>query len=155
MFIYFIFILLVVKQTDTGTPMCVSWMYTSFPLPFVIFQIWTNIYILLCVHANVCVSYYFFIFFFQSKSANVLAVLGAVASEALDLTGFYYSGKPSVVKRRLNQISRTSTGRHVILCLSFVFVLEILLMIIDMEYISFWLQNHFLLGPDWFLKTKT
>ncbi|TQD91947.1 hypothetical protein C1H46_022463 [Malus baccata] len=45
------------------------------------------------------------------KSANVLAVLGAVASEALDLTGFYFSGKPSVVKRRLNQLSRTSTGR--------------------------------------------
>ncbi|KAM1366199.1 hypothetical protein FF1_044285 [Malus domestica] len=49
--------------------------------------------------------------FAKSKSANVLAVLGAVASEALDLTGFYYSGKPSVVKRRLNQLSRTSTGR--------------------------------------------
>ncbi|XP_048226599.1 phosphatidylinositol-3-phosphatase SAC1 isoform X1 [Ricinus communis] len=51
--------------------------------------------------------------FAKSKSANVLAVLGAVASEALDLTGFYYSGKPSVVKRRTktNQISRTSTGR--------------------------------------------
>ncbi|CAN1293783.1 Phosphatidylinositol-3-phosphatase SAC1 [Linum perenne] len=29
----------------------------------------------------------------RSKSANVLAVLGAVAREALDLTGFYYSGK--------------------------------------------------------------
>ncbi|XP_050205895.1 LOW QUALITY PROTEIN: phosphatidylinositol-3-phosphatase SAC1 [Mercurialis annua] len=50
--------------------------------------------------------------FAKSKSANVLAVLGAVASEALDLTGFYYSGKPSVVKRRTNQISRTSTGRE-------------------------------------------
>ncbi|VVA19722.1 Hypothetical predicted protein [Prunus dulcis] len=50
--------------------------------------------------------------FAKSKSANVLAVLGAVASEALDLTGFYYSGKPSIVKRRLNQISRTSTGRE-------------------------------------------
>ncbi|CAN6678690.1 unnamed protein product [Malus baccata var. baccata] len=50
--------------------------------------------------------------FAKSKSANVLAVLGAVASEALDLTGFYYSGKPSVVKRRPNQISRTSTGRE-------------------------------------------
>ncbi|XP_011003983.1 PREDICTED: phosphoinositide phosphatase SAC1-like isoform X1 [Populus euphratica] len=49
--------------------------------------------------------------FAKSKSANVLAVLGAVASQALDLTGFYYSGKPSVVKRRANQISRTSTGR--------------------------------------------
>ncbi|GAV78441.1 Syja_N domain-containing protein [Cephalotus follicularis] len=49
--------------------------------------------------------------FAKSKSANVLAVLGAVASEALDLTGFYYSGKPSSVKRRANQLSRTSTGR--------------------------------------------
>ncbi|KAG9444259.1 hypothetical protein H6P81_015599 [Aristolochia fimbriata] len=35
--------------------------------------------------------------FAKSKSANVLAVLGVVASEALDLTGFYYSGKPAVV----------------------------------------------------------
>ncbi|GMI89811.1 suppressor of actin 1 [Hibiscus trionum] len=49
--------------------------------------------------------------FAKSKSANVLAVLGAVATEALDLTGFYYSGKPSTVKRRSNQLSRTSTGR--------------------------------------------
>lgn len=49
--------------------------------------------------------------FAKSKSANVLAVLGAVASEALDLTGFYYSGKPTIVKRRANKISRTSTGR--------------------------------------------
>jgi hypothetical protein len=49
---------------------------------------------------------------FQSKSANVLAVLGAVASEALDLTGFYYSGKPTIAKRRGNKISRTSTGRY-------------------------------------------
>ncbi|KAF2290939.1 hypothetical protein GH714_016964 [Hevea brasiliensis] len=49
--------------------------------------------------------------FAKSKSANVLAVLGAVASEALDLTGFYYSGKPSIVKRRINQLNRTSTGR--------------------------------------------
>ena len=49
---------------------------------------------------------------FQSKSANVLAVLGAVASEALDLTGFYYSGKPITVKRRATQLSRTSTGRY-------------------------------------------
>ncbi|KDP42390.1 hypothetical protein JCGZ_02447 [Jatropha curcas] len=49
--------------------------------------------------------------FAKSKSANVLAVLGAVASEALDLTGFYYSGKPSIVKRRINQLTRTSTGR--------------------------------------------
>ncbi|XVF30074.1 hypothetical protein REPUB_Repub16aG0025500 [Reevesia pubescens] len=49
--------------------------------------------------------------FAKSKSANVLAVLGAVASEALDLTGFYYSGKPSTGKRRANQLNRTSTGR--------------------------------------------
>ena len=33
-----------------------------------------------------------------SKSANVLAVLGRVASQALDLTGYYYTGRPSVVK---------------------------------------------------------
>ncbi|KAK3003950.1 hypothetical protein RJ639_019226 [Escallonia herrerae] len=49
--------------------------------------------------------------FAKSKSANVLAVLGCVASEALDLTGFYYSGKPTVVKKRSTQLSRTSTGR--------------------------------------------
>lgn len=48
---------------------------------------------------------------FQSKSANVLAVLGAVASEALDLTGFYYSGKPSIIKRT-NMSNRTRTGRY-------------------------------------------
>ncbi|KAJ4966160.1 hypothetical protein NE237_018009 [Protea cynaroides] len=48
--------------------------------------------------------------FAKSKSANVLAVLGAVASEALDLTGFYYSGK-SVNVKRSTQISRTSTAR--------------------------------------------
>ncbi|CAI9106303.1 OLC1v1005431C2 [Oldenlandia corymbosa var. corymbosa] len=50
--------------------------------------------------------------FAKSKSANVLAVLGGVASEALDLTGFYYSGKPSVVKKRAHQLSRTSTARE-------------------------------------------
>uniref|UniRef100_A0A3Q7JKZ5 SAC domain-containing protein n=1 Tax=Solanum lycopersicum TaxID=4081 RepID=A0A3Q7JKZ5_SOLLC len=49
--------------------------------------------------------------FAKSKSANVLAVLGGVASEALDLTGFYYGGKPVVVKRRTTQLSRTSTAR--------------------------------------------
>ncbi|XP_028123645.1 phosphoinositide phosphatase SAC1 isoform X1 [Camellia sinensis] len=49
--------------------------------------------------------------FAKSKSANVLAVLGGVASEALDLTGFYYSGKPTIVKKRATQLSRTSTGR--------------------------------------------
>ncbi|KAL3641427.1 Phosphoinositide phosphatase sac1 [Castilleja foliolosa] len=50
--------------------------------------------------------------FAKSKSANVLAVLGGVASQALDLTGFYYSGKPLVVKRRATQLVRTSTGRE-------------------------------------------
>ncbi|XP_057973456.1 phosphatidylinositol-3-phosphatase SAC1 isoform X2 [Malania oleifera] len=49
--------------------------------------------------------------FAKSKSANVLAVLGAVASEALDLTSFYYSGKPVLVKRKTTQLSQTSTGR--------------------------------------------
>lgn len=49
--------------------------------------------------------------FAKSKSANVLAVLGAVASEALDLTSFYYSGKHAPVKRRASQLSRASTGR--------------------------------------------
>ncbi|GKC28440.1 hypothetical protein Tco_1035734 [Tanacetum coccineum] len=34
-----------------------------------------------------------------SKSANVLGVLDGVASEALDLTGFYYSGKPPVLRK--------------------------------------------------------
>ncbi|KAG5150828.1 hypothetical protein JHK84_027300 [Glycine max] len=48
--------------------------------------------------------------FAKSKSANVLAVLGAIASEALDLTGFYYSGKPSIIKRA-NKSNQTSTGR--------------------------------------------
>lgn len=48
---------------------------------------------------------------FNSKSANVLAVLGVVASEALDMTGFYYSGKPMNVKRKSVPLSRTSTGR--------------------------------------------
>ncbi|RLN03685.1 hypothetical protein C2845_PM13G00620 [Panicum miliaceum] len=38
--------------------------------------------------------------FAKSKSANVLGVLGKVAGEALDLTGFYYSGKPKVQKKR-------------------------------------------------------
>jgi hypothetical protein len=48
--------------------------------------------------------------FAKSKSANVLGVLGGVAGETLDLTGFYYSGKPKVQKRR-TQLSRTSTAR--------------------------------------------
>ncbi|KAL1324884.1 phosphatidylinositol-3-phosphatase SAC1 isoform X1 [Arachis hypogaea] len=47
--------------------------------------------------------------FAKSKSANVLAVLGAVASEALELTGFYYSGKPTIIKRT-NKSNRTSSG---------------------------------------------
>lgn len=49
--------------------------------------------------------------FAKSKSANVLAVLGRVASEALDLIGFYHSGKPIVAKKMATQLSRTSTGR--------------------------------------------
>lgn len=47
-----------------------------------------------------------------SKSANVLAVLGGVASEALDLTGFYYSGKTSVIKKRVNRLSQTNVTRY-------------------------------------------
>ncbi|XP_010535227.1 PREDICTED: phosphoinositide phosphatase SAC1 [Tarenaya hassleriana] len=50
--------------------------------------------------------------FAKSKSANVLAVLGAVASEALDLTGFYYSGKPKIVKKRAYRLSHSNTGRE-------------------------------------------
>ncbi|WZZ10772.1 hypothetical protein YC2023_096693 [Brassica napus] len=50
--------------------------------------------------------------FAKSKSANVLAVLGAVASEALDLTGFYFSGKPKIVKKKASQLSHASTGRE-------------------------------------------
>lgn len=50
-------------------------------------------------------------FCFQSKSANVLAVLGGVASEALDLTGFYFSGKPNIVKRT-NKGNWPSNGRY-------------------------------------------
>ncbi|VFQ94734.1 unnamed protein product [Cuscuta campestris] len=50
--------------------------------------------------------------FAKSKSANVLAVLGGVANEALDLTGFYYSGKPFIINRQVTQISRTNTGRE-------------------------------------------
>ncbi|CAJ1972730.1 unnamed protein product [Sphenostylis stenocarpa] len=48
--------------------------------------------------------------FAKTKSANVLAVLGGVPSEALDLTGFYYSGKPSIIKRA-NKSNRSSTRR--------------------------------------------
>lgn len=50
--------------------------------------------------------------FAKSKSANVLGVLGGVASEALDLTGFYYSGKEAVIKKKSIQLSRTSTARE-------------------------------------------
>ncbi|KAL8172570.1 hypothetical protein V2J09_024374 [Rumex salicifolius] len=49
--------------------------------------------------------------FAKTKSANVLAVLGAVADEALDLTGFYYSGKSSVVKKRATQLSKSTILR--------------------------------------------
>lgn len=52
---------------------------------------------------------------FSSKSANVLAVLGNVASEALDLTGFYYSGRSNVPKKRVNQLRRPSIGRYLFL----------------------------------------
>ncbi|XP_024365419.1 phosphatidylinositol-3-phosphatase SAC1 isoform X2 [Physcomitrium patens] len=38
-----------------------------------------------------------------SKSANVLAVLGSVAADVLDLTGFYYGGKALLPKRKLQQ----------------------------------------------------
>ncbi|ONK72924.1 uncharacterized protein A4U43_C04F24970 [Asparagus officinalis] len=48
--------------------------------------------------------------FAKSKSANVLAVLGAVASEALDLTGFYYSGKLNTVRGKSTH-SRTNIMR--------------------------------------------
>ncbi|XP_078447269.1 phosphoinositide phosphatase family protein isoform X3 [Wolffia australiana] len=50
--------------------------------------------------------------FAKSKSANVLGVLSVVASEALDLTGFYLSGKQTSLKRRSTQLSRTSIGRE-------------------------------------------
>ncbi|KAF8025522.1 hypothetical protein BT93_F2377 [Corymbia citriodora subsp. variegata] len=49
--------------------------------------------------------------FAKSKSANVLAVLGNVASEALGLTGFYFSGRSNIPKKRVNQLSRTSIAR--------------------------------------------
>ncbi|CAA6668284.1 unnamed protein product [Spirodela intermedia] len=50
--------------------------------------------------------------FAKSKAANVLAVLGSVASEALDLTGFYFSGKPVKFKKRATQLSLASKGRE-------------------------------------------
>ncbi|GMH00340.1 hypothetical protein Nepgr_002179 [Nepenthes gracilis] len=50
--------------------------------------------------------------FAKTKSANVLAILGALASEALDLTGFYYSGKPLVVKRKTSLLNRSNTVRE-------------------------------------------
>lgn len=50
--------------------------------------------------------------FAKSKSANVLAVLGGVASQALDLTGFYYSGRPSVVKSHMRQRAVVATSRE-------------------------------------------
>lgn len=49
--------------------------------------------------------------FAKSKSANVLAVLGGVASQALDLTSFYYSGRPSVVKSHMHQRTVASSSR--------------------------------------------
>ncbi|KAF3518490.1 hypothetical protein DY000_02061271 [Brassica cretica] len=50
--------------------------------------------------------------FAKSKWANVLAVLGAVASKALDLTGFYFSGKPKIAKKKARHLSHASTGRE-------------------------------------------
>lgn len=41
----------------------------------------------------------------------MLAVLGAVASDFLDLTGLYFSGKPKNVKKKPSQLSHASTGR--------------------------------------------
>lgn len=49
--------------------------------------------------------------FAKSKSANVLAVLGGVASQALDLTGFYYSGRSSSVKFQMQRKNQSSTSR--------------------------------------------
>lgn len=91
----------------------------------------------MCTFVYISLNILFFSFFFQSKSANVLAVLGAVASEALDLTGFYYSGKPSVVKRRLNQISRTSTGRYAIFISASILVFANVIGVIDLGHITF------------------
>ncbi|GJN39890.1 hypothetical protein PR202_gb29040 [Eleusine coracana subsp. coracana] len=52
---------------------------------------------------------------FWSQEASRLSpkpdIFGGVAGEALDLIGFYYSGKPKVQKRRTTQLSRTSTAR--------------------------------------------
>lgn len=97
------------------------------------------LYVHMCTLVYISSKHFFsFLFFFQSKSANVLAVLGAVASEALDLTGFYYSGKPSVVKRRLNQISRTSTGRYAIFISASILVFaNVIGVIIDLDHITF------------------
>lgn len=49
---------------------------------------------------------------YASKSANVLAVLGSVAEEAVDRTGFYYSGKLKAYKRRSMQPAGASTTRY-------------------------------------------
>eukprot|EP00250_Pteridium_aquilinum_P012963 c21049_g1_i3 orf=459-2759(+) len=53
--------------------------------------------------------------FAKSKSANVLAVLGGVASQALDLTGFYYSGKCSAVKSHMCQRNIVSSAKNIVL----------------------------------------
>ena len=42
----------------------------------------------------------------------MLAVLGVVASEALDITGFFLSGKPVHAKKRTTQVNRTNIGRY-------------------------------------------
>ncbi|XP_021767175.1 phosphoinositide phosphatase SAC1-like isoform X1 [Chenopodium quinoa] len=47
--------------------------------------------------------------FAKTKTANVLGVLASVASQTLDRTGFYFSGKAPVVKKRATPLSRTGT----------------------------------------------
>ncbi|KNA10151.1 hypothetical protein SOVF_146960 isoform A, partial [Spinacia oleracea] len=49
--------------------------------------------------------------FAKTKTANVLGVLASVASQALDRTGFYFSGKAPTVKKGATQLHRTSTQR--------------------------------------------
>ena len=48
-------------------------------------------------------------------SANVLAVLGSVVSECLDLVGVYFSGKPSIAEKkraRLHRPNKQQTNRY-------------------------------------------
>ncbi|KAL9245477.1 hypothetical protein vseg_019124 [Gypsophila vaccaria] len=51
--------------------------------------------------------------FAKTKTANVLGVLGVVASAALDMTGFYFSGRPPVLKKSAAPLTRTTTLREV------------------------------------------